>query len=269
MLQDQQNSVAERRLTLDTRAKVLELVSHEGDYAPKAQVAAAVATMMELHGGPVAMRILGELWGDGRISTQAAVWLIEQVLEDEGASAADKGEAAANLWMNAAQLIPAKDDDDQDWNSFPDVLRGPWPTGLPESAKVLLVLMMIRAILARERAYWEEQGGSVLIDALSGALEDGDEAVRILATMVLAKLCDLEVIDPSPTTSTSLARCREELPDVTPWVRRLVDRFEPWAHGEDTAPISPQEHPAPVRPLSEVASTPESSGPPDGVQDKS
>lgn len=67
------------RLTLDTRARVLELITYEGDYAPKARVAGALATLMELRGGPVACRILDELWRRDKIGTSSAVWIVERV----------------------------------------------------------------------------------------------------------------------------------------------------------------------------------------------
>ena len=57
----------EDRLKIDTVAKVLELVTVEGQYAPRARVAGAIATLMRLGGGDVGVRILGELWTDDAV----------------------------------------------------------------------------------------------------------------------------------------------------------------------------------------------------------
>lgn len=70
---------SENRLTLDTIVKTLGLISVNGEYAKRAQIAGAIAAMMQLGGGVVALRVLGELWNDEKIDTDTAVWLIDRV----------------------------------------------------------------------------------------------------------------------------------------------------------------------------------------------
>ena len=71
---------AEERLITDTVARILELITVDGGYAPRARVAGAIATMMQLRGGTIAVRILGELWKDNAVDSDTAVWLIDRIL---------------------------------------------------------------------------------------------------------------------------------------------------------------------------------------------
>jgi hypothetical protein len=74
---------AETRLKLDTVGKLLELLTDSGEYAKRARVGGAIATMVELEGGGVALRVLGDLWTADAVDVSTAVWLIERVLNED------------------------------------------------------------------------------------------------------------------------------------------------------------------------------------------
>jgi hypothetical protein len=114
--------------------------------------------MMELEGGTVTLRILGELWDAEAVDVSAAVWLFERVLSADR-PIAEQEQAAFLLLEHASKLLPAASDADQDWNNWPALLET-WPSDLARSAKDSLLLLPIKVLLAREPDYWVEHGGS-------------------------------------------------------------------------------------------------------------
>jgi hypothetical protein len=228
--QEAQSREAETRLTLETRARVLELITHENDYAPQARVAAAIATMIELGGGPVAMRILGDLWASKNIGSSAAVWMVNQILTDAEASDGDKAAAAFILNSNASQLVPAVDDIDQDWNSFPAIVKESWPSDLPLNAKLALQMMAVKALLAREPQYWREIGILLPVDILHSALDD--DAGYEIAALTLAALLEEGFVFFAEETDVRRIQVMAEGADVHDWVTKLIKQVRAWAKEE-------------------------------------
>ena len=112
---------AEKRLTLDTVAKLLELITDAGGYARPARVGGAIATLVELEGGTVALRILGELWGADAVDSGTAVWLIDRVLSGDRPDE-EQTDAAELLASYAPKLVPSSNDADQDRTAYPPSL---------------------------------------------------------------------------------------------------------------------------------------------------
>jgi hypothetical protein len=244
--QKTQNDEAEIRLTLETRTKALELITYEGDYAPKARVGGAVATMMELRGGPVAMRLLADLWGPDKIGTDTAVWLIDRVLSDAEASADEKIQAAALLVNNASKLTPSKQDPSQDWTDWPDALTGRWPIELPDIARNALITVALKVLLSREFKYWEDRS-FFPVDTLILALEDPDNSAPAAGT--LARLMEFVSI---PQEAKDRVHNLASGWNPAQWYKRLLDQIGPWARGEEAAHM-PETH----APQSSIATSPE------------
>lgn len=242
------NKQAEQRLTLETRVKALELISTEKDYAPPARVAGAVATMMDLAGGPVTIRVLGELWAEEKVSTPAAVWMVDRVLKDESAPARDQMEAAFLLSFNAAKLIPPVDAPRQDWTDLPEVIADTWPLSLPSSARYSLLDMCARVLVARGRRYWEEENETlqVVVDALFWALDDVTYGTD--AGLILTKLLDVGLRPWRELEDVDEQRIRDKAAeaDATPlWLLRILEQLETWEEPVRSE-IPPRGHPSPV-----------------------
>nr|WP_221377359.1 hypothetical protein [Actinoplanes polyasparticus] len=229
-----ENRDAEARLTLDTRTRALELLTHDGDYAPRARVAGAIATMMELQGGPVACRILGELWTAGKVSTSVAVWLLERVINDEAASAADKDSASTALAQNAARLFPAAGSPDQAWHEWPSVLVDAWPSHLPPTTKDGFLYLCIKSILCRDPSYWIAHSRPPF-STLCAAVRDKDRGTQ--AALVLAKLHDVvpELLELNEEEVRAV-RAAAVAEDCAGWYVQLVNQLDAWAGTRDAGP---------------------------------
>jgi hypothetical protein len=227
----------QQRLQLDTVARVLELITVDGEYAPEARIAGAMATMMQLQGDVVAIRILRALWAEKRIETNTAVWLIGRVLENPVAKSEDLIEAAGLLAANADKLLPGPGDENQDWMEWPLFLRDSWPALLPTEAKKSLIVMAVKVLLAREPNFWQDRGDRSPIRMLRDARVD-DEIHDVVAHALLAIL---DVLDDQGLKVLGLAvddrtkaRLRTSASSVqlAPWFARLLSQFGPWASAQ-------------------------------------
>jgi hypothetical protein len=221
---------AEKRLSLDTVTKLLELITDEGDYAKPARVGGAIATMVELEGGTVALRILSGLWAADAVDTSTAVWLLDRVLT-ETRPHDEQSDAAFLLAMNAAKLVPRAGDAEQDGNDWPTILDDAWPSHLNSSAKSSLLLTAVRVLLARDLRYWMDNGGNYPVQVFYWALADDDYQAQ--AAYVLRALSDsgaLAQLNAVPADE-QLAEIRTLASSFLParWYERLVSQFEPWA----------------------------------------
>ena len=238
---------AERRLAIDTVAKTLELITTDsGDYAKPARVGGAIATMMELQGGTVAIRMLADLWAADAVGTSTAVWLINRVLT-ESKDTDELDEASVLLLLNAAKLVPSKEQERYLSEEWPSLLIESWPQHLPESVRNSFFQLAVNVLLLRELAYWQEHG-TFPVELLYRAVDDPDHGMG--AAFVLVKLHDLGVLqaldrEPDEEMLARLAQLSESWSPM-PWFGHVVAQFEPWARGEDvrdvamtTAPLGP------------------------------
>jgi hypothetical protein len=191
----------QQRLSLDTVGKLLELITKEdGEYAKPARVGGAIATMIELEGGTVALRILGDLWSAGAVDSALAVWLLERVLENPESTKSEQEQAAYLFAVNVSELLPSPDDKEQDWGTTISVLDGPWPSHLPASVKDTLGLVMIKMLLVRDLSYWKQRD-VYPVDVLMRSLDDeyGATAAYVLNTLLdLGVLGELDAVPDEP-----------------------------------------------------------------------
>jgi hypothetical protein len=247
LAKERQQSLAEEteeRLVIDTVAKVLELITIEGGYAPRARVAGAIATMVQLHGGTIAVRILGELWKDDAVDSDTAVWLIDHIFQEyanapPGPSEQEVGDAAALLHLNVHKLLPKADDADQTWYFWPRTFDGKWPASFPTKPKILLCAIAIQLLLSRETSYWSDTGCRYPVDMLCSALDDIE--IAHIAAGELCALIDSGVFDGNtfPLQQGVDSRARElgNGIEFNPWFLRLLKQLGPWARGEDRAVV--------------------------------
>jgi hypothetical protein len=226
---DRISSQAENRLTLDTRTKVLELITEEGKYAPRARLEGAVATMMELHGGPIAIRILGHLWSGNHIGTTTALWLIDQILDDKNTSSEEKTQAILLLSESASKLLS----EDTQWYGWPNILdNGAWPSELSETAKIGLLMVALNVLTTQRAAYWEEQGdGAFPVDTLLSAVDDKD--VGAGAAGIVLRLAETGFLG-RIGYHVDEGRIREKGNiRFTGSFQSRLNQLEAWAHGEE------------------------------------
>jgi hypothetical protein len=246
--QDELGKQSEKRLTLDTVAKLLELITDEGGYAQPARVGGAIATLVELEGGTVALRILGELWEADRVSSGTAVWLIDRVLSGDR-SEDEQTEAATLLAVNAHKLIPAADDPQQDRLDYPPFLVKAWPRDLNSDVRNALLVMAVKLLLARELAYWKERPDFFSTDLLYGALADDEyrgNAALVLKTLLdHGLLAELGVMPYEDQLEQWIRRLAEGFTPA-PWFAKLLEQFEPWGRGEPAVVAGGQSRPGPV-----------------------
>jgi hypothetical protein len=224
----------ENRLKIDTVTKVLELVTIDGGgYAPRACVAGAIATLMQLGGGEVGIRILGELWAAEAVDSDTAVWLIGRVLQDSGARSDEIVEAAALLGRQARRLVPTADDPEQGWYSWPMAFTDSWPATLPYEARTGLFTAAVEMLLAREFTWWQSTTQPVPIKLFVNALDDdkfGVSAARALKALLDAGA--FRTLD-FPIDAELVRRIRElsASAEISPGFNLYIAELSPWAKG--------------------------------------
>jgi hypothetical protein len=240
----------EDRLVLDTRARVMELITHEGDYAPPARVAGALATMMELRGGAVASRVLRDLWASDKVGTASAVWMLDRILADENSSDADKAAATDALTANVARLFPRPDDPVQDWHAWPEIVMDNWPGHLPTRVKSDLLILCIKAMLVRPPEYWKDVGDPLPRITMEKAVRKGavDPDYGPLAALALVRVMDAMEMHYVEEGEMDRLRSLASDEEAAPWFLKLLEQFEPWGRGEalPSGPWSVVRDPSPL-----------------------
>jgi hypothetical protein len=242
--QDATNRETEKRLKLDTVAKVLELITNGDNYAPPARVAGAVATMVELRGGPVAIRMLRELWVADKVSTSTAVWLVDRVLTDPETQEDAKLAAADLLADYASKLVPAPGDATQERYEWPSILQDSWPAHLSDASRNSLFHLTRMVLLARKPDFWWERGTVFPVKTLHTLVfltnDTKNEEQAALLLSVLFKAGFLEDID-FPLNEPQVARITQlaDASDPAPWFAREMDRVRQWAEVRKPQPAPP------------------------------
>jgi hypothetical protein len=224
---------SENRLTLDTVAKLLEHITEEGQYAPKARIAGAIATMMQLRAGVVATRILGELWSADQVDSSTAVWLVDRVIGDVKASPEEVHAAIGVLAANAEKLVPAKEAKEQDFYEWPAIVEDSWPSELPAASQHLLMYAAIRTLVAREINFWRDRPIFPL-NTIRRALVHEGEAGAIAANILLAlsECGALRVMGRRLSDAEAeVVRCKAPTWRPAPWFTAFLSQFEPWVKG--------------------------------------
>lgn len=241
--QEKLDALSEQRLSLDTVTKLLELITEGDGYAPKARVAGAIATMVELRGGTVAVRLLGELWAADKVDTDTAIWLVNRVLSDEGTSDAEAIASTDIIARNAHKLFPH-----EDTGYWPEIAIDKWPSSLPGDARDGLRVAALRALLSKPPDYWRD-AYAYPVATLWQALDDpdyGQGAARILLELheagVLEAFSGFAPSEDDEQRLRSLADDWDELEPV-PWFLRLVLQIKPWARRQDPVEAIPATSP--------------------------
>lgn len=176
--------VAER-LDLETRIRVLELLTEGDDYAPQARVGGALTMLAAPGQSPMMVRLLWDLWPGEHVSSATAVWLLDQVLRDASGDGT-KLEAASVLSLNADQLVAKEDWDGPFYLDWPPLLRGDrWPTGLALTVQLALLQACLEVLKHRSVAFWQRHSGCFALDNVVLAATQADPEVRGLAAQVL------------------------------------------------------------------------------------
>jgi hypothetical protein len=232
---------SEKRLTVDLVAKVLELITIEGAYAPKARIAGALTTMMQLGGGAVGIRVLRELWIQDNVDSETAVWLIDGVLRGfPNTSQADEVcDAGELLELNASKLVPSVLEEGAVWYLWPNTLAGSWRPDLPADGKNAFILAAVQMLLAREREWWNQTSIYAPIETLMNATQDsevGDTAAKVMVILLdLGVLPD--IVGEIDASTAERWRSSDGEGAYAPWFEDLLSRFEPWSRGEAVKPV--------------------------------
>jgi hypothetical protein len=208
--------------------------SVENAYAPRARVAGAIATLRQLRGGAVGMRILNELWAADAVDSNTAVWLINCVLQDSSSQRDETEQAAELLVSNVRRLVPTVDDSDQEWELWPRALTESWPTTLSYNTRGWLVVAATQMLLAREISWWEMGSVYTPVMGLVSALDDrdyGPTAARVLSALLDADALN-EIGFPADDELVIRIRRLSALAEITPWFDRLITQFAHWVRGE-------------------------------------
>jgi hypothetical protein len=220
---------AEKRLEIDTVAKVLQLITQNGGYAKRARVAGAIATLVQLQAGPVAVRILGELWKEDAVDSDTAVWLIDRIVERQlGDAQENLADVVSLLVYNAGKLVPSPARPDHTWSRWPRSAAFKWPSDLPDDARRQFIEASISLLASRNLEWWARfRGHCGVIEMLTFALDDPIHGER--AGAVLSRVVDLgggEVFG----IDESVRRRLEEY-DHFDW-SWMDDRFEGWRRAD-------------------------------------
>ena len=197
--------------------------------------------MMQLRGGAVAIRVLGELWAADAIDSSTAVWLIDRVFLNLDSPDDDAFHAAEVLSLNASKVIPAAGDPDQDSYYWPSSANDSWPLHISVRARVELLIAVTQVLLVREFEFWVRFSWIFPFWTLVRALEDPE--CDAMAAFVLVNLIDPEIrarlelevdnelIDEVVSKSSQFRPIR--------WFAGLVSQVAPWAAGQPVVFVVP------------------------------
>jgi hypothetical protein len=178
-----QNQRTSNQLALDTAVKSLELlVVGEGQYAPKARIAGALAALVHLGHPTIAMRTLASIWSDKAVDSRAACWLIGEVLTT--GSDESKTEAAELLELHIDKLTEAAK-----WHFYwPSTIYERWPTDAPIDARVSVLFALGELLASRPKHWWEgrETWAFALFD--EARLRDPEPTIQNTAALILRSL---------------------------------------------------------------------------------
>ncbi len=165
----QHDDRTDARLTLETVTTGLNLIGQGSGYAPSAQVAGALATLIHLGQPVIAIRSLRAAWLDQAVDAGTATWLIGEVL-DSGRDESQR-EAAQLLCSQASVLCgPIRDSDGAFDIHWPYRLYERWPFQLPLDARMDVLSTLIAMLLSKPYVSWRETGYNWIIALLDDAL---------------------------------------------------------------------------------------------------
>jgi hypothetical protein len=247
----------------------LDLISLKEGQSSVGLVGGAMGTLMELGGGPVAIRILGDLWHEGKVGTSTAVWLINEILavpragdrvstlapggdttvqadsDDANVKPAsgdasvqaegddEKVQAATLLYLCAGKLVPTKvTGHEARWYEWPDVAEEKWPLTLPEGARSSLTLAVYALLTSRPPGFWRSGYYTFPIRVLVNAMQD--PWVNVFAAKLLKQLDDSDFLSDmdNPLSEEDSQKMQELCAlESSKFVLILIADFRAWATG--------------------------------------
>jgi len=242
---------AERSLAqqqLDTAVQALSLIKNETDYAAKAVVSGALATVVHLGHPVIAMRTLQTALRDDAVDINTAVWLIDQVLVAAPTPArrgvvlvASKQEAVELLHTNLERLIDDDRPGDVEW---PLSAFGAWPRDLSQQAGWRLVQALMELLTSRTADWWTQTfTWSWVIYTLDQLAQDhtADKGLRREAAgygllLLRAHRGDINSLTDTVPRARVEERLRTLAGDEHPFEQRaLVARLEEWVEAAENA----------------------------------
>jgi hypothetical protein len=177
------NQETSARLTLDTVVKSLELLATgEGTYAPRAKIAGALATLVQLEQPVIAMRTLSAAWDEKKVDPATACWLVSEVFKT--GSTESKLEASGLLLRHARELTGDKDGE-YEW---PGALQGKWPNDIPLDARGTNLYALLHVLISRHPHWWRNDLDWSIITLYIVRRHDDELSLRNFATMALKEV---------------------------------------------------------------------------------
>ncbi|GAA1984804.1 hypothetical protein [Catenulispora subtropica] len=151
----------------ERRRMQLEAVLKAFDYMPKRpadRISGALSAMVMLGQKQVALRVLEAAWKRGEVDSEAATWVLGQIMrEDLDSDAFDREyldpsaveEASALLLIHADELT---DRSRELTYSFPGDMDTNWQRQLPRGAKNNVLKASARVLLSQNRQWWSPKG---------------------------------------------------------------------------------------------------------------
>lgn len=137
---------------IETLTKSLALIGRDdGGYAPAAQVAGALGTLVYLGQDVVGVRTLGSAWEGEALDAGAACWLISTVVAKPETPPEVKTEAVEILRRNAAKVTRTEPGDFE----WPRALWERWPVDLEVEARHHVLHAFFGALFSRSRQWWQ------------------------------------------------------------------------------------------------------------------
>jgi hypothetical protein len=225
----------DKRLALDTAVKGLELLVADGGYAPKARIAGALGSLVHLGHPVIAMRALSAAWDDGAVDNATACWLIGEVLKGDSGEASRE---ASILLRRHANKLPRKEEDGA--SEWPLPIQANWPSNVPADVRWRILQALAEMLLSRERAWWGDRLGWVVILIHEAFRHDPSQATKDFSAGLLRILLSIEPrqgLIGWRDGSKSLAEMHLGVSNYQPSYRLtgepgvVINRLEAWAKG--------------------------------------
>lgn len=235
---------ADKRLTLDTAVRGLELIATGAEYAPPAKIAGALAALVHLGHPVIAVRTLDAAWDDNAIDAGTACWLISGIYR-EGSE--ESVREAARLLRTHAKDLSAGDSQKGrfDW---PSALHDSWPVNMPRDARVDNLVSAIDLLLSRSRSWWGHDDAWIFILLNLVMRYDADVELKRSAARVLEILLESGglssgyiVSDDEQITAGDLHKRVEEIVSLKPAglvadINIRLEKIRRWAENAEKDP---------------------------------
>lgn len=238
MITNSQEKKNQYRLALDTTVSGLQLIMNQErtGYAPKAAIAGALATLINLNQPTIAMRALSAAWRDEAIDSASAVWLVSEVIRTNDGKIQLE---AARLLNEQAGILCGDNPGESSW---PPTLYEQWIPSMPLDARIFIICALLKSLMSKPLPWWDEvEGIGWAIATLDEAiLKDSSPYVKSIAANVLDVLLKSVPEDDEVLSSIGGEKKYEDIkrrlaPIGRDWgvgyTDNLLLQLKPWASG--------------------------------------